>query len=350
MSSRTSRAICPQWCSGWDDKRNLRYAMTGSNVTSGPSKANPLALRPSIGLALGGGGARGLAHILMLEVFDELGIRPKIIAGTSIGALFGAAYASGLSARLIRAHTEEVLTQRLGLARYLLAARSEPVQRFLNILPIRSSLLKPEMLLDLMLPSKVARDFAHTSIPLRIVATDFHAQDQVVLAEGDLRSAVAASMALPAIFTPVSRAGRVLMDGGLVNPLPFDILKGDADIVVAVDVSGASLAQGDPALPSAFSALVASTQILQRSIVREKLKAQQPDIYVDVEVDEFHVLEFHRYREVMTAAGRAKDHLRRQLERVLTSQTVEALPPPAPEPLKRLRQTALRRLTRRRAT
>jgi predicted acylesterase/phospholipase RssA len=74
----------------------------------------PLAAPPRIALALGGGGARGLAHILMLEVFDELGLKPTIIAGTSIGALFGAAYASGLSARLIRAHTEEVLGQPLG--------------------------------------------------------------------------------------------------------------------------------------------------------------------------------------------------------------------------------------------
>ena len=87
------------------------------------------AARPSIGLALGGGGARGIAHLLMLEVLDELGLRPRVIAGTSIGALFGAAYASGLSARLIRAHTEEVLSQRFGFARSLLAARSEPVGR-----------------------------------------------------------------------------------------------------------------------------------------------------------------------------------------------------------------------------
>ena len=114
----------------------------------------------------------------MLEVFDELGLKPKVIAGTSIGALFGAAYASGLSARLIKAHTEEVLSQRFGLTRYLLSARSEPVQRFLNILPIRSSLLKPELLLDQMLPSKVARDFAHLAIPLKVVATDFYAQEQ----------------------------------------------------------------------------------------------------------------------------------------------------------------------------
>lgn len=293
------------------------------------SSTNLPSKRPTIGLALGGGGARGLAHILMLEVFDELSLKPTVIAGTSIGALFGAAYASGLSARLIRAHTEEVLAQRFGLARYLLAARSEPVQRFLNILPIRSSLLKPELLLDQMLPSKVAREFKQAEIPLKLVATDFYAQDQVVLSNGDLRSAVAASMALPALFTPVTREGRLLMDGGLVNPLPFDVLKGEADIVVAVDVSGASIGRGHPSQPTAFSALVSSTQILQRSIVREKLKAQQPDIYVDVEVDEFHVLEFHRFREVITAAGQAKDHLRRQLERVLASQTLDALLPSA---------------------
>lgn len=300
--------------------------MTPSGNDLQPRATTLPARQPTIALALGGGGARGLAHILMLEVFDELGLKPKVIAGTSIGALFGAAYASGLSARLIRAHTEEVLGQRLGLTRYLLSARSEPVQRLLNILPIRSSLLKPESLLDLMLPSKVARDFANLAIPLKVVATDFYAQDQIVLDAGDLRSAVAASMALPALFTPVSRDGRVLMDGGLVNPLPFDVLKGEADITVAIDVSGASLGTGVLALPTAFSALVSSSQILQRSIVREKLKAQQPDIYIDVEVDEFHVLEFHRFKDVMTAAGRAKDQLKRQIERVLASQTADMLP------------------------
>ena len=318
--------------------------MTPPGQALQPRKPTLPATRPTIALALGGGGARGLAHILMLEVFDELGLKPKVIAGTSIGALFGAAYASGLSARLIKAHTEEVLSQRLGLTRYLLSARSEPVQRFLNILPIRSSLLKPELLLDLMLPSKVARDFAHLAIPLKVVATDFYAQEQIVLDSGDLRSAIAASMALPALFTPVTRDGRVLMDGGLVNPLPFDVLKGEADITVAIDVSGASLGPGNRVQPTAFSALVSSSQILQRSIVREKLKAQQPDIYIDVEVDEFHVLEFHRFKQVMTAAGRAKEQLKRQLERVLASQTAEMLPavPREPREPARAQEAALR--------
>ena len=85
----------------------------------------------------------------MLEVFDELGLKPAVIAGTSIGAVFGAAYASGLSARLIRAHTEETLSQRFDIVRQLLSARSEPVLKILNFLPIRSALLKPETLLEL---------------------------------------------------------------------------------------------------------------------------------------------------------------------------------------------------------
>jgi len=316
-----------------------------------PHKPALPATRPSIALALGGGGARGLAHILMLEVFDELGLKPKVIAGTSIGALFGAAYASGLSARLIKAHTEEMLSQRFGIARYLLSARSEPVFKFLNVLPLRSSLLEPGVLLDLMLPSKVARDFADLAIPLKVVATDFYAQEQMVIDQGDLRTAVAASMALPALFTPVTRDGRVLMDGGLVNPLPFDVLNGAADVTVAIDVSGASLGPGKRLQPTAFAALVSSSQILQRSIVREKLKAQQPDIYIDVEVDEFHVLEFHRFEQVLTAAGRAKEQLKRQLDRVLTSHSAEMLPAAeahSSHAPRKKRLTSLKRLTRRR--
>ena len=289
--------------------------------------------RPSIALALGGGGARGLAHILMLEVFDELGIKPKLIAGTSIGAIFGAAYASGLSAKLIRAHAEEALSQRFSIARHLLSARSEPVLKILKFLPVRSALLNAEALLELMLASGVARDFAHLEIPLKIVATDYYAQEQAILTEGSLRTAIAASMALPALFTPVTVNGRMLMDGGLTNPLPFDILSGAADFTVAVDVSGAPVPHGKRPHPTAFAALMASSQIMQRTIVREKLRVQQPDIYVDVEVDEYYVLDFHRFRQILASAAPAKEQLRRQLDRVLSSQAAETLPAiVAPEP------------------
>jgi NTE family protein len=312
-----------------------------------------VARRPSIALALGGGGARGLAHILMLEALDEMGIRPTLIVGTSIGAVFGAAYASGLSAKLIRAHAEEVLSQRLSFAQYLLAARSEPVERLLNILPIRTSLLNPKTLLEQVLPAKVAQNFADLAIPFKAVATDFYGQEQVVMDKGDLRSAVAASIALPALFSGVERDNSLLMDGGLVNPLPFDLLEGAADVTVAIDVTGASRGPGKRLQPSVLAALVSSSQILQRSIVREKLKAAQPDVYIDVDVDKFHVLEFHRFREVLVAAQPAKEQLQRQLQRVLTSQTVETLssgtdsePPPRKPRLAGL--SSLRRLARRR--
>jgi NTE family protein len=306
--------------------------------------------RPRIALALGGGGARGLAHILMLEVFDEMRIKPAVIAGTSIGAIFGAAYASGLSARLIRAHTEEVLSQRFSFVQNLLAARSEPVQKILNILPVWSAVLDPAALLAYVLPSKVAREFSGLDIPFKAVATDYYAQEQVVIESGDLRSAVAASMALPALFSGVARDDRLLMDGGLVNPLPFDVVAGDADITVAIDVTGASSGPGKRLQPPALAALVASSQILQRSIVREKLKAAHPDIYIDVDVDKFQVLEFYRFKEVLAAARPAKEHLRQQLERVLASQTVEPIAHAAREPQPRKRRLAglRRRLTRRR--
>ncbi len=288
---------------------------------------------PSIGLALGGGGARGLAHILMLEVFDELGLRPSIIAGTSIGALYGAAYAAGLPARQIRDLTEQALGRRLDLVRLLFGARAEPILKLLRILPIRRALLDPEQVLGALLPKSIPQDFHALGIPLKILATDFYEQEPIVITSGPLRSAVAASIALPALFSPVIREGRVLMDGGLVNPLPFDILRGEADLIVAIDVSGASTGPGRHLQPTPFNAIVSSSQILQRSIVREKLKAEQPDVYIDVDVDEYSVLDFHRFRKILAAAEPAQEKLRRQLKRILTSLPAETLPvaPAVPE-------------------
>lgn len=299
---------------------------------------------PSVALALGGGGARGLAHILMLEVFDELGVKPKLIAGTSIGAIFGAAYASGLPANVIRGHTSEVLRQRFDIVRQLFSARSEPITRLLGLLPRRNALLNPEALLDLVMPPRYARDFSDLKIPLRIVASDFYAQEQVVFDRGPLIPAVAASMALPVLFSPVPDGDRALMDGGLVNPLPFDLIMGEADITVAIDVSGAMREGDDHSPPGALEAVVAASQILQASIVREKLKWLQPDVYIKVKVDTFHVLDFRKVEQILDAAQPAKALLRDKLQRVLGAVTLpvaEAAPvalPPPDEPRRRGRR------------
>ena len=279
----------------------------------------PSAKLPSVALALGGGGARGLAHILMLEVFDELGIKPTIIAGTSIGALYGAAYASGLSAKQIRAYTEEILGRRLDLIRQLFASRSEPVQRLLRVVPVRSSLLNSATLLDLLYPDQVAKDFSELSIPLKVVATDLASQEAVVLDSGPLRPAVAASIAIPVLFSPVILDGRMMVDGGLANPLPFDLIDGAADITVAIDVNAKTAKADIGPRPTAVEVIVQSIQILQKSITRERLRYRRPDIVIQVAVDQFAVLEFTKPREILEAAQPAKDILRRELLRALSS-------------------------------
>lgn len=284
----------------------------------------PVAARtgPSIALALGGGGARGLGHIAMLEAFDELGVRPSIIAGTSIGAIYGAAYASGVSGRELREHTREILSQRFGLIRDLFSARAQPLQRFFNPLTSRSAFLDAPALLEIILPKATKQDFAELTTPLRIVASAFYEQEQVVFSEGALRTAVAASMALPVIFQPVMRDGRAMIDGGLTNPLPFDLLMGEADIVVAVDVSGAPTADPRRQTPTAFEALFSSAFLFEKSIVREKLKSVRPDILISAGTSQFLVLEFLRFEEILAAAEPAKERLKTQLARVLSVETL----------------------------
>jgi NTE family protein len=295
------------------------------HATSAPSVS--VIPTPSIALALGGGGARGLAHVLVLEVLDELGIKPKIIAGTSIGALVGAAYALGMPALRIRAMFEETLGNRFDLVRQLIAARSDPVQKLLRLVPLRTSLLGPEALLELLAPEFDKRTFADLVIPLKVVATDLIAREPVVIAEGPLRRAVAASIAIPLLFSPVSDGTRVMVDGGLVNPLPFDLLTGAADINIAIDVSGAAKEAQYGKHPTALDVLVHSLQIMEKSVTRQKLNWLKPDIYFDVDLDQFGALEFWRAKDIFEAAQPVKAAFRRQLQRVISARPLEIVPP-----------------------
>lgn len=269
----------------------------------------------------------------MLEAFDELGVRPSIIAGTSIGAIYGAAYASGVSGRELRAHTREILSQRFGLVRDLFAARAQPFQRFFNPLTARSAFLDAAAVVDVILPKAVKADFSELKTPLKIVASAFYEQEQVVFSEGAVRTAVAASMALPVIFQPVVRDGRTVIDGGLTNPLPFDLLIDEADVVVAIDVSGAPTPDPRRQTPTAFEALFASAFLFEKSIVREKLKSVRPDILISAGTSQFLVLEFLKYDEILAAAEPAKERLKTQLARVLSVETLPQLAAPGPAPI-----------------
>ncbi len=274
--------------------------------------------QPRIGLALGGGGARGLAHILALEAFDELGLKPALIAGTSIGAIVGAAYAAGLTALEIRDRAEALLGRRRDILRNLFAVPPRTWSELWTLRPFAQSAMNPEALLGLVLPETMARDLADLRVPLLVVATDFYAQTRVVMSSGALIPAVAASMALPGLFRPVQLEDRILVDGGLTDPLPFDLLKPGVDISVAIDVIGGRSPDNAVQLPSAVEALIATSQIMQKAIVQEKLALTQPDLLLQPPVWGYRVLDFHKVHEILAAAAPWKDELKRALEACLS--------------------------------
>jgi len=267
---------------------------------------------PSVAIALGSGGARGLAHIAILEALDELGVKPVAISGTSIGAIIGAAYAAGIEARHLHAHVLDAMRNGSQVMGKLFKAR---VGRFADLV-LRGAgnpiMLDAEICLDLFWPASVPYTFAELKIPLLVVATDFHNRCEAVFSSGLLAPAVAGSMALPGLIKPVESGGRVLVDGGAVNPLPYDLLFDEADVVVAVDVTfgGGSRKRR---VPSPFDSMFGAAQIMQGAITAQKLKSRPPDILVRPAVEQFGVLEFRRAAHIVKSAEAAKDSIKRDL-------------------------------------
>ena len=268
--------------------------------------------RPRVAIALGGGGARGIAHVLALEALDEMGIRPVAIAGTSMGAVVGAAYAAGIEGRAIRTHILRVLRNRSDVMSKLLRAR---VGRFADLVlrgrgnPV---LLDPEICLDLFWPDRMPDRFEDLAIKTIVVATNYLDRSEVAYDTGLLRPAVAGSMAIPGLFRPVVFGDAVLIDGGAVNPLPYDLLLGHADIVVAVDVTFG----GRPTTrrtPSPFASMFRAAQIMQGAITAQKLKLRAPDILVRPRVENFAVLDFFRANQILRAAESSKEELKLML-------------------------------------
>ncbi|MFZ1108042.1 MAG: patatin-like phospholipase family protein [Rhodomicrobium sp.] len=267
-----------------------------------------------IGLALGGGGARGLAHIAVLEAFDEAGVRPAMVAGTSIGALIGAVYASGMPAAEIRRYCETAFGRRGAILRHISSRWKGRVWDIWR--PGAPALFKSERIFELALPPGLAKTFEELRIPFISVATGFFEQSAHVSSKGALLPAIAASAALPALLTPVSLDGRILIDGGYVNPLPFDLLKPRCDFTMAVDVSGGAIARR-PNAPRAIEALLGAQQIALRSIVNAKLKIGGPDSLLRPDVGRFGALDFRRIHEILAASEAAKAE---------AAQTLAALP------------------------
>lgn len=257
-----------------------------------------------IGLALGGGGARGLAHIAILEAFDELGVKPAMIAGTSIGALVGAAYAAGMPASEIRSYCKSAFARRSALIRHLYFRWQGRVWDFWR--PGAPALFKSERIFELVLPADLPKTFEALEIPFRSVAADFVTQSEYVSESGPLLPAIAASAALPALLTPVQLDGRLLIDGGFVNPLPFDLLTAQTDFCIAVDVSG-GVSEERRGFPKPIEMLLGAQQLALRSIINAKLKFSAPGLLLRPAVGLFQVLDFRRMDEIFAASAQAKE-------------------------------------------
>lgn len=269
--------------------------------------------QPRIGLALGGGGAKGLAHIQMLEVFDALGIQPQRIAGTSIGAIIGALYAAGRSGGEIRALIEQFLAPEDSDAQSLFGLPKS--LRWLDFVDPsgRGGLLSSDDFIAFLGEQLGVQRFSELRIPLQVVAADLWSGDAVILESGKLLPAVQASMALPGVFPPVTYRGRELIDGGVANPLPYDLLVDDCDITVAVDVSGDLQRDGSEPL-SFLGVLFHGFHIMTENLVAEKLRVRRPDIYIRPEIHAVRVLEFYKARQVFADAGPAGKQLKKSLQ------------------------------------
>lgn len=273
-------------------------------VQSAVAATNTPIERPKIGLVLSGGGAKGFAHVGVLKLLDSLQIPIDYIAGTSMGGIAGALYAIGYTGFDLEqlAHRDDWQTifsdrpprpdlpffQKEQTGRYQLEfgiKGVKPVSPTGLIFGQKVSLL----FLSLTFPYEKVSDFDHLPIPFRCVAVDLVTGNQVVLKSGSLAKAMRSTMAIPTVFSPVAWGDSLLVDGGLINNLPVDVVKEmGADIVIAVDVQSPLLERKK--LTSALAVLEQTVSLVGIDRVKENRK--QVDILIRPQIDEFSAADF----------------------------------------------------------
>ena len=292
--------------------------------------------RGSIGLALGGGSARGWAHIGVIRALEEAGVRPDYVAGTSMGALVGAAYAAGEIDRL---------------EAWARAMRVRDIVGFFD-LGVGSGLLKGERLIAAMRREFAERRIEDLPKPFAATATALNTGHEVWLRTGPALDAVRASIALPGLFTPVPYEGMLLVDGGLANPIPVSLVRAmGAELLIAVDlgsdligsrlrerhahersVGGESTdvhaVEQAPAAtaskpPSIVDVLVSSLQIMQVRIGRSRMAGEPPDVHITPHLSHFRPLDYHCAAEAIDEGRRAVERVMHQIDALgLTSEQV----------------------------
>lgn len=246
---------------------------------------------PRIGLALGGGSARGWAHIGVIEALEQADIHPDLVCGTSVGALVGAAYAAGELDRF---------------RQWVLGMGIRDVVSFMD-LRLNGGVLKGERVMQYFRRNFVDRPIEDLAMPFGAVATALDTGREVWLRTGSTVEAVRASIALPALFTPVLREGELLVDGALVNPVPVSLARAmGAEVVIAVDLSSVLVGRNrDDDTPSLLNVVAASLNIMQVRIARSRMAGDPPDAVVAPRLAHLGLLDFHRAGEAIEAGRRA---------------------------------------------
>lgn len=277
----------------------------------------PLADNPKVGLVLSGGGAKGLAHIGVLKVIDSMGVRVDYIAGTSMGAVVGGLYASGYSAMQLDSIFREVdidvllgdkvprasktFQERRNSEKY---AASLPLNNFKIKLP--SSISRGQNVFNLFtkltMNEREITDFSKLPIPFYCIATNMETGGAVLLDKGSLAEAISISSALPTLFQPVEHDGELLMDGGIANNYPIEILKTkDVDLIIGVNVQDDLLTKEE--IKSVSEIL---TQISNfRSIESMQKKIQLTDVYIEPDVDDYSIISFDKGAEIIQIGERS---------------------------------------------
>jgi len=274
------------------------------------------AIRPKVGLALGGGYARGLAHIGVLEVLERENIPIDMIAGTSMGALVGALYAREKEAALIKRQATEL--DWVGMASLI-----DPTVS-------RSGLIAGKRVTGFLkrLMGNVA--FSELDIPFACVATDIISGEEVVLKDGNVAEAVRASISIPVIFAVVKKNGRFLVDGGLVNNVPVSIVRNmGADYVIAVDVTPSREERMEHLLQDAEIKEPSRLQVMVQSIyittyLTDRAVTEGADIVIHPQTAHINPPDFYKARECILEGEFAAVDMVRKIKRALLA--IKAMP------------------------
>lgn len=240
---------------------NVPKQVDGDGSKPGPQAAAEVKKPLRLGLALGGGAARGFAHIGVIQVLEEAGIRPDLVVGTSAGSVVAALYASGQSGRQLESVAQ-------GMDEASLSDWRLPL--------FKPGILKGEALARFVSKQVQGRRLQDLPLPVGVVATDLRSGDAILFQSGDTATAVRASSAIPILFEPVTVAGRDYVDGGLVSAVPVRFARQmGAEIVLAVDVSNPPSSNSSQDM---FQMLMQTFNIMAQSLNAFELK--QADVVV----------------------------------------------------------------------